>query len=304
MASYLVTGGCGFIGRHLVKALLDAGHTVRVLDNLSTGKKELLDGRASLMVGDITDRAALDAGMQDMDGCFHLAAIASVERSRIEWEYTHHVNLSGTVGVFASAARINRPVPVVYASSAAVYGDSVSLPLKESLAVMPLTAYGADKFACELHGQVAWLIHHVPAIGLRFFNVYGAGQDPASMYSGVISIFAERIKNGQELMVYGDGEQTRDFIFVADVVEHLLAAMRAATQGHHVLNVCTGVATSVNQLAHMIADVAEKPLHLSHAPARSGDIRASLGDTTQAKHLLGIGAQTPLKEGLKATLCL
>jgi UDP-glucose 4-epimerase len=247
MPLYLVTGGAGFIGSHLVDALLARGDRVRVLDDLSTGKRENLDPRAALMVGDVADAALVASAMDDVDGCFHLAAVASVERGNRDWLGTHRTNLTGAITIFDAARRAKStgPIPVVYASSAAVYGDTPDLPLAETAATRPLSAYGADKLGCELHGRVAHRVHGVRAIGCRFFNVYGPRQDPGSPYSGVISIFFDRIGRGQGVTIFGDGGQTRDFIYVADVVAALMAAMRRHDAQASAFNVCTGRTTSV-----------------------------------------------------------
>src|SRR6185437_16521969 len=195
MALYLVTGGAGFIGSHLTDALLKRGDQVRVLDNLSTGKWENLDSKATLIVGDIADAGTVARAMDGVDGCFHLAAVASVELGNRDWLGTHRANLTGAITIFDAArrARPDRTVPVVYASSAAVYGDNPNLPLAETAQTRPMSAYGADKLGCELHGRVAAHVHGVRTVGCRFFNVYGPRQDPGSPYSGVISIFFNRI---------------------------------------------------------------------------------------------------------------
>ena len=304
MARYLVTGGCGFIGSHLVERLLAAGHEVRVLDDLSTGKRENLPDGVPVTVGNVADAAAVDAAMQGMDGCFHLAAVASVERSREAWLETHHANLSGTIAVFDAArrARDGGPVPVVYASSAAVYGDNPTMPLTEDSATRPLSAYGADKLGCELHARVADGVHGVPATGFRFFNVYGPRQDPKSPYSGVISIFAGRIARGEAITINGDGEQVRDFVYVKDLVRCLTAAMDRPQPGAPVYNVCTGVATSVNRLAEVLADLSGKSLQRSFGPARAGDIRVSIGDPARLIAAFGTACQTSLRDGLRDTL--
>jgi UDP-glucose 4-epimerase len=300
MPLYLVTGGCGFIGSHLAAALLARGDQVRVLDDLSTGSRANLAPGATLVEGDITNPATVRAAMAGVAGCFHLAAIASVERGVREWLGTHRVNLSGTVAVF-DAARAEGGVPVVYASSAAVYGEQETLPIAETAPTRPLSAYGADKLGCELHAKVAGHVHGVPTLGLRFFNVFGPRQDPASPYSGVISIFCDRLVRGEPIGIYGDGEQTRDFIHVGDVVAGLLAGLAAATPAAPVLNLCTGRATSVLSLAATIAELCasgtppEPPRHL--AP-RSGEIRHSIGCPEKARALLGLGEPRGLREGL------
>lgn len=307
MAKYLVTGGAGFIGSHLVEALLQQGHAVRVLDDLSTGKRSNVPANAELVVGDVANEALTRPAMADVDGCFHLAAIASVQRGNEDWLGTHRANQTGAITVFDAArpggARGTRQAaPVVYASSAAVFGDNPNVPLSEAATLKPLTAYGADKLGCELHARVASHVHGVPTIGFRFFNVYGPRQDPKSPYSGVIAIFADRISAGQGITINGDGGQVRDFIYVGDVVKHLLAGMAKIGPGAEVFNVCTGRATTINELAAAIADVTGKPLNKSHGPERPGDIRISIGDASRAVARLGVKAETTLRQGLVPTL--
>jgi UDP-glucose 4-epimerase len=299
LSLYLVTGGAGFIGSHLTDALLAAGHGVRVLDDLSTGKRENLDKRAELVVGDIATPADVARAMGGAAGCFHLAAIASVQRANEDWQGTHRVNVTGTVAVL-DAARRHGAIPVVYASSAAVYGDLGDRPATEDARCVPLTAYGADKLASELHGFVGWHVHGVPSIGMRFFNVYGRRQDPSSPYSGVISIFARLAARGEPITLHGDGGQTRDFVHVSDVVAHLVASMDTlhATPGAGILNVCTGTATSIAALARLIAEVAGTRPAIGHGPARAGDIRRSVGDPAAARGRLKLAARVALADGL------
>lgn len=301
MPHYLLTGGCGFIGSHLAAALLSRGDRVRVLDDLSTGSRANLAPDAELIVGDVADPATVQQAMAGMDGCFHLAAIASVERGVHEWLLTHQVNLSGTIAVF-DAARAAGGIPVVYASSAAVYGEQDTLPIAEEAPKNPLSAYGADKLGCEQQARVAGHVHGVPTMGLRFFNVFGPRQDPKSPYSGVISIFCDRLGTGGAVKVFGDGGQTRDFIYVADIAAGLLAAMDRADVTAPVLNLCTGEGTSVLELARLIATLCNAPHAPEHLPPRSGEIRDSVGSPDRARAMLGLGAPTPLREGLAATL--
>ncbi|MFT8245495.1 NAD-dependent epimerase/dehydratase family protein [Roseomonas sp. BN140053] len=296
MARFCVTGGCGFIGSHLSAALIARGHSVRVLDDLSTGSRANLAPGAALLRGDIADPADARAAMDGVDGCFHLAAIASVERGVQDWPGTHRVNLSGTVAIL-DAARAHR-VPVVYASSAAVYGDGPVLPIPEDAPTRPLSAYGADKLGCEQHARVAGAVHGIPTLGLRFFNVFGPRQDPRSPYSGVISIFCDRLVRGNAVEVFGDGEQTRDFVYVGDVVAALLAAMPAASTAAPVLNLCTGQPTSVRALAATVAALCGTPLTLNHRPPRAGEIRHSLGAPDRAREALGLATPTSLRDGL------
>lgn len=303
---YLVTGGCGFIGSHLCDALLANGHQVVVLDNLSTGRIENLDSRAELVAGTVEDSVLVEQLMSDVDGCFHLAAIASVQQSQEDWGGSHRTNQSATVNILQSARATadRKAVPVVYASSAAVYGDNASTPLQEKDATCPISAYGADKLGCELHARIASLQFQVPTMGLRFFNVYGPRQNPDSPYSGVISIFADRIRQQQSLMLLGDGEQSRDFVHVSDIVAMLGRAMERASQqqGNWVLNACTGEATTLLQLIRTLAAITGTTPEIIRKPPRSGDIRISLGCPQRLHQVLGMRARMPLGQGLKDTL--
>ena len=302
MPTFLVTGGAGFIGPHLCDALVQRGDTVRVLDDLSTGSRANLPPGVTLIEGDVADPDAVRAAIQGADGAFHLAAIASVPRGVTDWLGTHRANITGTITLFDAIRRRGGPIPVVYASSAAVYGDSSTVPISEDAERRPLSAYGADKYACELHARVAGHVHGIPATGLRFFNVYGPRQDPRSPYSGVISIFCERLAHGASIDVFGDGEQTRDFVFVADVVATLLAAMQSPSTDAPVFNVCTGTPTSVLDLARTIAELAGTALDVRHLPPRAGEIRHSTGTPQRARAAFGLGAQLPLRSGLRKVL--
>jgi len=302
MALYLITGGCGFIGSHLAENLLAQGHRVRIIDNLSTGKISNLPASKSpsdceLVVGDVTDKTTLQQCFEGVDYCFHLAAIASVQLSNEDWAGTHQVNLTGSINVF-DAAR-TRQIPVVYASSAAVYGDNAESPLTESAVLRPLTAYGADKLGSELHARVASFVHAVPTTGLRFFNVYGPRQDSSSPYSGVISIFAEKVSRQESIAIYGDGDQVRDFIYVKDVVQYLMAAMNRVSRTPSVFNVCTGRSTTINQLARTIMSVSGRGVGIKYQAARTGDIRVSVGAPGLSERLLQYRATESLASGLK-----
>jgi UDP-glucose 4-epimerase len=300
MTKYLVTGGAGFIGSHLCEALLEQGDEVRVLDDLSTGKRENLTPGIEFIEGDVADAAIVQRAVEGVAACFHLAAIASVERGIKDWVGTHRANLTGTITVF-DAIRPSK-CPVVYASSAAVYGNATTLPIAEITPCRPISAYGADKYGCELHARVASYVHNIPAVGLRLFNVYGPRQDPRSPYSGVISIFSERILHGAPVDVFGDGLQTRDFIYVADVVVALLAAIRLRPVDAPVFNVCTGRATSVLDLAHTIADATGTTLEVRHWPPRTGEIRHSTGSQSLSQTALSLPEPVSLRVGLAKVL--
>jgi UDP-glucose 4-epimerase len=213
---------------------------------------------------------------------------------------THRANLIGTVTVL-EAARTKR-IPVVYASSAAVYGDATTIPITEATECRPLSAYGADKLGCELYARIASHMHGIPTVGLRFFNVYGPRQNPSSLYSGVISIFCERLLRGVPIDIFGDGGQTRDFVCVSDVVAALLAAMRLKTTDAPVLNVCTGTETTVLNLAGTIAEIAGTSVHARYRPLRAGEIRRSAGSPALSRRTLGLPEPVGLPDGLHKVL--
>ena len=304
MACILVTGGAGFVGSHLVDALLDKGHAVRVLDDLSSGTRENLRQEVEFIYGDVTYPAAVEQAFDGIDACFHLAAIASVVRSSCEWRRAHEVNLTGTINIFEQARRLRdrREIPVVYASTAAVYGDCNVVPTGEQHPAAPLSAYGADKRACELHARVAGSVHRIPTVGLRFFNLYGPRQNPNSPYSGVIAIFADRLARGEPVEIFGDGQQVRDFTHVGDAVCALGRALWAASTSAYIFNVCTGTGTTVQALAETMATFYDTELVTCRRPARSDEVRVSIGDPRQAAEQLGFLAKTALADGLAITL--
>lgn len=213
---------------------------------------------------------------------------------------THRINLSGTVVVMDAAKAAK--TPVVYASSAAVYGDNCAMPICESDQARPLTAYGADKLGCEQHARVAGLMHEIPTLGLRFFNVYGPRQRPDSPYSGVISIFADRVRRGEAIQIHGDGGQVRDFVEVSDVVSCLVTAMDRASVAAPVVNVCTGRPTSVKELAELVMMAAGQRVPIRFMEPRAGDIRASIGNPARARAILGVAPSTQVGVGLMRLL--
>jgi UDP-glucose 4-epimerase len=302
--TYLVTGGCGFIGSHLCSALLTQGHAARVLDDLSTGSLANLPRGAEFIQGDILDGDLVRTALDGVDGCFHLAAISSVQRGTSDWLTTHRVNLGGTVTLFDAIRTQSHTArtPVVYASSAAVYGDCKDLPITESAEKSPLSAYAADKYGCELHARVAEGVHGIPTVGLRFFNVYGPNQDPGSPYSGVIAVFADRLQRHAPVDIFGDGEQTRDFVYVGDAVTALLHAMELQPSGAPVYNVCTGTPTSIRELARIIGEVIGSDPVICYRAVRAAEIRHSLGSRARAKTALSLPEPTRLRAGLAALL--
>lgn len=292
----LVTGGCGFIGSHLVDRLIAEGHEVAVLDNLSSGKRENLNPKAILVEHDVAHPYASQQLVPQVDVVFHLAAIASVQICENEPEKANATNVQGALNIFTYAAKHNKPV--IYASSAAVYGDNPALPLTETSDTGPLGNYGKQKLLNEVAAKQMHTQFGLKSVGLRFFNVYGPRQDAASPYSGVISKFMANAKADLPLTFFGDGEQTRDFIYVGDIVDLLITAWTNAS-GCDVFNGCTGKKTSLTQLAMAILNIADSKSVTQHEAARAGDIRHSLGSAERALMALGFSANTGLEAGLR-----
>lgn len=297
---YLVTGGAGFIGSKLVTSLMAEGARVIVLDDLSSGRRDALPDGAELVVGDIRDPDLVSGLVAQSDGVFHLAACVSVTECIDRWANSSSVNLAGTIAVLL-AAQTNGNTPVVYASSAAVYGGGQPLPVTERSLPRPISPYGADKLACEHHAAAMWQIKGLPSFGLRFFNAFGEGQQADSPYAGVISRFmADRLADAP-FTIFGDGLQSRDFIHVDDIVRALMASMARLTMqpGCDVVNVCTGHQTSLNELADLIDQVSQRqPVARRYAAPRGGDIRHSRGCTALARDRLGFSAVIGLHDGL------
>ncbi|HTM21511.1 MAG TPA: NAD-dependent epimerase/dehydratase family protein [Kofleriaceae bacterium] len=299
-----MTGGAGFIGSHVVDHLIEGGRRVIVIDDLSTGKLDNLerwrgDDRLTFVRGDVAEGIG-DLG--PVDRVIHLAAQTSVTRSLDEPLFEVRNNYVGTVQVLELARRV-RARKVVFASSAAVYGDVAELPVTEAAPTRPLSPYGVDKRAGELMLGVYSAVHGVPTTALRFFNVYGPRQDPASPYSGVISIFAERAMSGRPLVIFGDGQQTRDFVYVAEVARAVVSACLGDAGDGAVVNIGTGRETTIAELAAQMVALAGRGSEIRHQPARPGEIRRSLASAAAARELLGVDlGVTSLADGLSATL--
>lgn len=310
---FIVTGGAGFIGSHLVDALIGDGHQVTVIDDLSSGRRQNVNPAARLVQAGIADAVLVADLARGADGIFHLAARVSVQDCIDNWLAGHADNLVGTIHVL-DAGRV-AGCPVVYASSAAVYGDFSGRICDEAAQPAPISPYGADKLAAEHQARAFAAIHGVPSLGLRLFNVYGVRQDPASPYAGVISRFVDNARQGRTHMIFGDGRQSRDFIEVTDVVTGLLAAMdhlhktagaevRTGAARADIVNLCTGRATTLLDLVAVIDAAAGRaePGRVRHAPARVGDIRHSLGATARMHRVLGPVARVPLALGIARLL--
>lgn len=300
----LVTGGAGFIGSHLTTRLIAAGDRVTVLDNLSTGHRTAVPAKARFVHGDICDTDILSGLIADSDIVFHLAAQIAVQDCITHWEASHRINLGGTMGVLRAAWRAGN-VPVVYASSAAVYGDRNG-PCRETDMPQPMSPYAADKLGGEHQARAMAKVYGLPSVGLRFFNVYGPGQNARSPYAGVIARLCANRRDGNPHVFYGDGLQSRDFIHVRDVASALIcAADRLADIGGiaPVFNICTGTATSLCDLAGMIDQLTDAPpLPIRHAAPRMGDIRHSVGDPENARQALGFRAENNLLDTLDELL--
>lgn len=299
----LVTGGAGFIGSHLVRALAAQGHAVRVLDNFSSGRAaNLADCPVEIIAGDVADWPTVRQAVTGCDLIFHQAALVSPPQSIAQPDLNHRVNVTGAFHVFEAArqAGVRR---VVYASSAAVYGRLPGLPKRESDPTAPLTPYGAAKVMNETEAGVYNRLYGLECMGLRYMNVYGPWQVPTSPYSGVLSIFGRAAVRGEGVTIWGDGEQTRDFVFVGDVVQVLLAVAAAPfTPENAVFNVGRGVAVSLNQAAAWLSELVNRPIPITYAPERPGDIRHSCADLTRLVDKIGFRPNTDLKTGLAATL--
>ena len=300
---YLVTGGAGFIGSNTVDELVRRGHDVTVVDNLSTGKAVNLSqvsSRITLIEASVTDPDAVRQACRGVDCVIHLAAQTSVPRSVKDPLETNLINVTGTLNVLigASEAKAKR---VVFASSCAVYGQTSILPIRENAELAPVSPYGASKQIGEIYGRVFQELYGIEFVALRYFNVFGPRQDPGSPYSGVLSIFNAALLNGTQPTVYGDGEQSRDFVYVGNVVEANLLAAEAKGAAGQIINVGTGIRSTLNQTLALLEKITARPARAKYAPARDGDIRDSQADIGLAREALGYHPRIGFEEGLKKT---
>jgi len=299
----LVTGGAGFIGSHLSAKLLSLGASVTVIDDLSAGDMDRVPKGVNIIEGCITDSALLLSAMQGSDAVFHLAAIASVPLCEADPAWSDRVNLQASLEIISAAN-----CPVIFASSAAIYGEPVEIPIAENHPISPVGYYGQQKATidaniCSLDSQ------STPACALRFFNVYGAGQDPSSQYSGVLSIFIDRASTGRQITIFGDGEQTRDFIHVSDVVQALLLTGSSlvddgvSSPAHaSAFNICTGSPVTLNEVVGVISSHVEGDVAVSYEDGREGDIKHSSGDSAKLQSTFDWKPETSLTDGLLSLL--
>jgi len=303
-ARYLVTGGAGFIGSSIARALLARGDAVTVLDDLSTGRESNLAGLTGdieLVRGDVCDEEVASRLVHGVRAIYHQAAVASVVASIADPARCDRVNVHGTV-VLLEAARRRGVSRFVLAASAAAYGDSPGLPKRESMRPEPLSPYAASKVAAEDYVRVYARLHGMHAVALRYFNVFGPGQDPASDYAAVVPKFVAAIAADKAPVIFEDGEQTRDFCFIDDVVAANLAAIERPEAAGLVINVANGESVSIRELARVIGEIFGSSLEPTFEPARPGDIRHSLADITLAREALGYEPKISVEDGLRRTV--
>jgi UDP-glucose 4-epimerase len=306
---YLVTGGAGFIGSHIVHTLLEQGASVRVLDNFSTGKRENLGDltrqfngdQFEVLEGDLRDASSVEEAVRGIEVIFHEAAFVSVPQSMNEPQTCFDVNITGTSRLFdmARAAGVRR---VVVASSAAIYGESEALPLIEETLPQPLSPYAVSKRVDEMYAELFTGSFGLEAVALRYFNVYGPRQRPDSMYAAAVPIFARRLLDGKPVTVFGDGSQTRDLINVHDVVRANLIASEHKNAAGKIFNICTGVETRLLDLLDVMYELVPNVPQPEFAAPRAGDIYRSVGSPQKAAKVMGFRAEVSLVDGLKETL--
>jgi UDP-glucose 4-epimerase len=304
MSTYVVTGGAGFIGSHIVEALLAQNHQVRIVDDFSTGKPSNVEPflkDAELLKLNIADGTGLDSALRGADYVIHQAAIPSVPKSMLDPVASHRANVNGTLNVLMAArdAGVKR---LVYASSSSLYGDSPTLPKREDMTPNPLSPYGAQKLFAEIYCQVFWKAYRFETVALRYFNVFGPRQDASSQYSGVLAKFIPSVLRNQRPTIYGDGAQSRDFTFVANVVDANLLACSAPGIAGEAFNIACGDRITVNSMLAQVNKLTSKNVEAIYEPIRSGDILHSQADVSRARTRMGYQARTSFEEGLRRTI--
>lgn len=301
---YLVTGGAGFIGSNLVASLVHRGAQVRVLDNFSTGRRENLAdlaGDFEMVEADIRDLEAIRPAFEGVEFVLHQAAVPSVPRSVADPLTSHATNATGTVNVLLAAhdAGVRR---VIVASSSSVYGDNPRLPKSEDMVPMSLSPYAASKVATEAYARTFWHVYGLETVCLRYFNVFGPRQDPASQYAAVIPKFITALLAGERPTIFGDGEQTRDFTYVGNAVQANLLATQAQGAAGGVFNIACGQRTSLNDLVRMLNELLGTDIEPIYEPARAGDVKHSLADVSAARSVLGYKPEVAFADGLRITM--
>jgi len=300
----LVTGGAGFIGSHIASALVESGARVRVVDNLSTGYEknvEAIGSDVDFVKADVADDQALNKVLRDVELIFHEAAIPSVPRSVDKPTETHKASVDATFKLLL-AARDHKVRRVIYAASSSAYGDQPELPKREDMRPAPLSPYAVAKLVGEYYCQVFTRVYGLETVSLRYFNVFGPRQDPTSQYSGVISRFMSALMNGAEPVIYGDGEHSRDFTYISNVVDANLRAAESPDAVGEIINIANGHRTTLNELLETMKRVTGKSqVTARYEPPRAGDVRDSLADLTQARTLLGYKPRVNLEDGIRLT---
>ncbi|MGD0080625.1 MAG: SDR family oxidoreductase [Methanoregula sp.] len=301
---YVITGGCGFIGSHIVDFLAQRGDEVVIIDDLSSGTLENIirlhnSGAVTFVSGSVTDPVLLKNTFSGADGVFHEAAITSVQQSLRDPVHTHEVNSTGTLNILL-AARDSGIKKVVFASSAAVYGDSPALPKREDMLPAPLSPYAITKITGEYYCSVFSSLYGLPTLCLRYFNVFGDRQDPHSEYAAVIPKFITRMLNNESPVIFGDGQQTRDFVFIDDVVRANILGMESSIEG--IFNIAGGEQISLNVLVGLLRDLTGSTLDPQYIPPRKGDILHSVADVSRARSKLKFAPEYSIKQGLAKTL--
>jgi UDP-glucose 4-epimerase len=301
----LVTGGAGFIGSHIAAALIDRGVRVRIIDDLSTGHRENvaeIGGEVDFIQASLTDQKAVSRALQDVELVFHEAAIPSVPRSVAAPTETHEASVNATFSLLL-AARDKKVRRLVYAASSSAYGDQPELSKREDMRPDPLSPYAVAKLVGEYYCQVFSRVYGLETVSLRYFNVFGPRQDPGSQYSGVISRFMDALLNGKQPVIYGDGEQSRDFTYISNVVDANLRAAESGSAVGQVINIANGERVTINGVFEMVKKLTGRTdVQAEYAPSRTGDVRDSLADLNLARSLLGYNPQVGLEEGLRLTI--